>query len=1204
MDENIARELANTLNDLNIFLNRGTSTSSRSSSSSFNLTEEEKKARQQYLTNFANLTKAELEQRRYEIKNAKELDEVQRQQLLTQAKLEIQRKEIAEQFKQSSLKMLGSLDNLGKAFNDISGDVTKFNSTISMVGDEALALGKTFGTAGTVIGASIKALTFLTTVSLDQANSMLKAFHELSSVGGTARLTTEEIRQLGKASGYSVANLDKFTKNFIQLGTDLVGLGNTASIGTKTFAKMTQVGNSTYEAFNRLGVSQEQVTAAQTAYVKQSILGNQVLKKSPEDLKKASLEYLDTLIKLREITGMTFEQQQASMEKAKSQENFNQYLANLTYKELEIREKLTNATGEQKNILERELKSLENQRKQKEVIGMIAASIGGEEGTALLQAISTSGEVIQTELVAKLQNLKGIDIVGVVERIHRGEEALPYFFETIAKSGKQFSQQFGDLAAQLGGPGAEIRAVFGQNIELQKMALKYVGLTNEADRQKLIEDMKRVAEEQRIRKESGKLFDEEGKVRKDAAVETQNIMLSTGRNISGTIDEMVAFINPFTGSIAGATIAVASLAGATYLAIIALRKLGVPGMLGGLGGAAGGAAGRVIGNVVKASPFAIAGTLGGAALGAAGDYVGQDTTTGKSLGVLGNAATAAGTGAMIGSVIPGIGTAAGAIAGGVLGAGYGIYDKFFGKTSNTVAPTATATPAGSSAASATVSTVAQGGQQAVNVNIVGSIPLNVNIEKVLDPLFKLTRTPRQTAGMSEFSLADVNDEITVPVKISAMSEGFENLFKSMNDNLYAIARNTVPSLGNNNSPSSAGSSSAGSSLGSSLSDAMVSVESSGNTNAVSRKGATGLMQVLPSTAMKPGFGMPDIFEFANFSGEKTVANAQSLLTNPAIGKPYGDLYMQKMLDRYNGNLEHALIAYNWGPGNADKWLKQGADKSKLPEETRNYIKKINKLLGNETKPYASGGMILGPGTSTSDSVPAFNKDTGQPIALSTGEYVLPAGVTSILGKGYLDTLISNPNSLKRQAGGIIPGADSELARKLGLIDQVLNEAGLKREGSSLNIIKDMTDGVSKSVSKESLSMIQNSLSQINEFAKKHNLSIPESTFSRSYVNSNSVTDADFGVSSEMSMPTSNDASQFKFDRTAMLKDTETFQRQQGENLGLSSSQLVDPMREALTPMLDKQDETNKNMLSVLQNMLSVLESSTSIQSNMLNYARM
>jgi hypothetical protein len=358
-------------------------------------------------------------------------------------------------------------------------------------------------------------------------------------------------------------------------------------------------------------------------------------------------------------------------------------------------------------------------------------------------------------------------------------------------------------------------------------------------------------------------------------------------------------------------------------------------------------------------------------------------------------------------------------------------------------------------------------------------------------------------------------------------------------------------------------------------------------------------------------------------------------------------------------------------------------------------------------------MILGPGTPTSDSIPAFNKDTGQSIALSTGEYVLPANVTKILGKSYLDNLISNPNALKRETGGIIPGADSELARKLGLIDQVLNEAGLKREGSSLNIVKDISDGVSKSVSKESLSMIQNSLSQINEFAKKHNLSIPESTFSRSYVNPNSVsdedfgvsssltfaeggmipgnkaddkqreldklianidtilgsgtglkrqgfslvedsssgiigvrgsmaaesksmieatlakaediskrynvlptpdpvpiikasdvTDADFGVSSEMAMPTSNDASQFKFDRAAMLKDTETFQRQQGENLGLSSSQLVDPMREALTPMLDKQDATNQNMLNVLQNMLSVLESSTSIQSNMLNYARM
>jgi hypothetical protein len=269
----------------------------------------------------------------------------------------------------------------------------------------------------------------------------------------------------------------------------------------------------------------------------------------------------------------------------------------------------------------------------------------------------------------------------------------------------------------------------------------------------------------------------------------------------------------------------------------------------------------------------------------------------------------------------------------------------------------------------------------------------------------------------------------------------------------------------------------------------------------------------------------------------------------------------------------------------------------------------NTAADKSTQTYAKGGMILGPGTSTSDSVPAFNKDTGQPIALSTGEYVLPAGVTSILGKGYLDSLINSPDTLRRQTGGIIPGNNAvdkqrELDKLIANIDTILGSGtGLKRQGFSL--VEDSSSGmigVRGSMAAESKSMIEATLAKAEDISKRYNvLPTPDPV---PIIKASDVTDADFGVSSEMTMPTSNDASQFKFDRAAMLKDTETFQRQQGENLGLSSSQLVDPMREALTPMLDKQDETNKNMLSVLQNMLSVLESSTSIQSNMLNYARM
>jgi hypothetical protein len=129
-----------------------------------------------------------------------------------------------------------------------------------------------------------------------------------------------------------------------------------------------------------------------------------------------------------------------------------------------------------------------------------------------------------------------------------------------------------------------------------------------------------------------------------------------------------------------------------------------------------------------------------------------------------------------------------------------------------------------------------------------------------------------------------------------------------------------------------------------LLQAMIRVESAGKPGAVSNKGATGLMQVLPSTAMKPGFGLPNVFDFAEQMGtqvgKRNEAEAKRLLADPTVGAGYGQRYMDAMLQRYNGNLEYALAAYNAGPGRVDKWLAAGADFNKLPEETRAYIPKV------------------------------------------------------------------------------------------------------------------------------------------------------------------------------------------------------------------------------------------------------------------------
>jgi len=100
--------------------------------------------------------------------------------------------------------------------------------------------------------------------------------------------------------------------------------------------------------------------------------------------------------------------------------------------------------------------------------------------------------------------------------------------------------------------------------------------------------------------------------------------------------------------------------------------------------------------------------------------------------------------------------------------------------------------------------------------------------------------------------------------------------------------------------------------------AVVAVESSYNPAAVSHVGAQGLMQLMPATAAD--LGVKDSFD-------------------PAENIDGGSRYLSRLLEKYDGDLDHALAAYNWGQGNVDR---HGLEK--MPTETRNYLAKVKQLL--------------------------------------------------------------------------------------------------------------------------------------------------------------------------------------------------------------------------------------------------------------------
>lgn len=131
--------------------------------------------------------------------------------------------------------------------------------------------------------------------------------------------------------------------------------------------------------------------------------------------------------------------------------------------------------------------------------------------------------------------------------------------------------------------------------------------------------------------------------------------------------------------------------------------------------------------------------------------------------------------------------------------------------------------------------------------------------------------------------------------------------------------------------------------------AIIRVETNYKTGRESKKGAIGLMQLMPDTA-----------KWALEQAKLPDVSMSRLKNEPSANIELGAWYLHTLSDEFDGNRTAVIAAYNAGPGKVQRWLKEGSwngsegDIKSIPfGETRHYVQRVIYYYNQYTEIYGN-----------------------------------------------------------------------------------------------------------------------------------------------------------------------------------------------------------------------------------------------------------